>query len=126
AGYFRGDLAEIAERLGSPAEAVARVLQVCRRFEPAGLFAHDLADCLGLQLAARGRLDPAMQAMIDHLDLLARRDFQSLRRICGVDEEDLIDMLAEIRGLDPKPGTAFTSGVADAIVADVVVAPAAD
>jgi len=67
-----------------------------------------------------------MAAMVDNLELLARRDFQSLKRICGVDEEDLVDMMGEIRELDPKPGTAFSSGTADPIVADVVVKSAAD
>ena len=126
AGYFRGEAEEIAGRLGLDPAQVAAVLARCRGFEPAGLFANDLADCLALQLEARGRLDPAMRAMVSHLDLLARRDFEALRRICGVDEEDLVDMLAEIRALDPKPGTAFTGGSADTIVADVIVTPAAD
>ncbi|TIO41163.1 MAG: RNA polymerase sigma-54 factor, partial [Mesorhizobium sp.] len=95
-------------------------------FEPAGLFARDLAECLSLQLAARDRLDPAMKALVANLELLARRDFQTLKRICGVDEEDLLDMLAEIRALDPRPGTAFSGGASDAIVADVEVRAAAD
>ena len=67
-----------------------------------------------------------MQAMIAHLDLLARRDFAQLRRLCGVDDDDLLDMLAEIRSLDPRPGLAFSGGTADTVVPDVVVRPAAD
>src|SRR5690606_5963195 len=100
--------------------------QTCQGFEPAGLFARDLAECLGLQLRGRDRLDPAMQSLLANLDLLARRDFHTLKRLCGVDEEDLLDMLAEIRSLDPKPGLAFTGGTADPIVPDVVVRPRAD
>lgn len=125
-GYLRADLAEMAGQLGTTVEAVAAVLADCQGFEPTGLFARDLAECLSLQLAARDRLDPAMRALVSHLDLLARRDFQSLRRICGVDEEDLLDMLAEIRALDPRPGLAFVGGAADAIVPDVEVRPASD
>src|SRR5699024_2429538 len=89
-------------------------------------FARDLAECLALQLAARDRFDPAMQALVRHLDLLAKRDFAALRRICGVDDDDLLDMLAEIRALDPKPGTAFAGGTADPVTPDVLVAQAPD
>ncbi|RWA71349.1 RNA polymerase factor sigma-54 [Mesorhizobium sp.] len=126
AGYLRADLEEVAARLGADKEAVSRVLTVCQTFEPAGLFARDLAECLSLQLAVRDRLDPAMKALVANLELLARRDFQTLKRICGVDEEDLLDMLAEIRALDPRPGTAFSGGASDAIIADVEVRAAAD
>ena len=126
AGYFRGDLLETADRLGASEAAVERVLATCQEFDPAGIFARELAECLRLQLAVRDRLDPAMAKLIDHLDLLARRDFQSLRKICGVDDEDLLEMLAEIRALDPKPGMAFALGDASAIVADVMVRPAPD
>jgi RNA polymerase sigma-54 factor len=126
AGYFRGDLGAISARLGVSADAVEAVLGVCQSFDPAGLFAPSLSDCLRLQLARRDRLDPAMQALLDNLELLARRDFQALRKLCGVDEEDLLDMMAEIRALDPRPGLAFTGGTADTIVADVEVRPASD
>ncbi|MGP2493811.1 RNA polymerase factor sigma-54 [Mesorhizobium sp. PUT5] len=126
AGYLRADPDEIAKRLGAGPAAVAAVLATCRSFEPTGIFAADLAGCLSLQLAARDRLDPAMQALLANLELLARRDFQALKRICGVDEEDLLDMLAEIRALDPRPGLAFSAGASDAIVADVEVRAAAD
>ncbi len=126
AGYFRGDVAEIATRLGAVEKQVASVLASCQAFDPPGLFARDLAECLALQLRRADRFDPAMRAMIANLDLLARRDFQSLRKICGVDEEDLLDMLAEIRALDPRPGMAFSGGNVDTIVADVEVRPASD
>jgi RNA polymerase sigma-54 factor len=125
-GYLRGDLAEIADGLGAELHEVCDVLRICQSFEPVGMFARDLAECLALQLAQLDRLDPAMRALLDNLDLLARRDFVSLRRICGVEEDDLLDMLAEIRALDPRPGTRFAGGNTDAIVADVEVRPAGD
>ena len=125
-GYLRADAAETAERLGIGEAAVLAVLAACQQFDPPGLFARDLAECLALQLAARDRLDPAMRAMIDNLDLVARRDFARLRRLCGVGDDDLLDMMAEIRRLDPRPGTAFSVGTADAIVPDVLVRRAAD
>ncbi len=126
AGYLRADLAEIGKRLGADQAMVAKVLTVCQTFEPVGLFARDLAECLSLQLAVRDRLDPAMKTLVGNLELLARRDFQTLKRLCGVDEEDLLDMLAEIRALDPRPGMAFSGGTSDAIVADVEVRAAND
>lgn len=125
-GYLRIESEEVAGRLGADPAAVAAVLATCQTFDPAGIFARDLAECLSLQLAARDRLDPAMRALVANLDLLARRDFQALKRLCGVDEEDLLDMLAEIRALDPRPGTAFSSSASDVIVADVEVRPASD
>lgn len=126
AGYLRIALADVAERLGTGLATVERVLGVCQTFDPAGLFARDLAECLALQLKARDRLDPAMAAMLANLELVARRDFAQLRKLCGVDDDDLIDMLGELRRLDPRPGVAFTGGTADIIVPDVIVRQAND
>ena len=125
-GFMRGDMGEIADRLGVEEQAVAGVLSVCQGFDPPGLFARDLAECLALQLAARDRLDPAMAAMVANLELLARRDFAQLRQLCGVDQEDLVDMLAEIRALDPRPGLLFSVGTADPVVPDIIVTAAPD
>ena len=121
AGYMRADTAEMAERLGADEAQILSVLSTCQTFDPPGLFARDLAECLAIQLRARDRLDPAMQAMVANLDLLAKRDFAQLRRLCGVNDEDLVEMLAEIRGLDPRPGLAFAGGTADTIIPDVLV-----
>lgn len=126
AGYLQADIAEVAERLGAAHAAVMRVLLTLQQFDPPGVFARSLGECLAIQLRARDRLDPAMEALIANLELLARRDFASLKKICGVDEEDLIDMLAEIRKLDPKPGTSFETSVSEAIVPDIVVRAAPD
>jgi RNA polymerase sigma-54 factor len=126
AGYVHIDDIELAARLGVEEDRIVAVLSRLQECDPAGLFARSLSECLALQLAQRNRLDPAMQALIANLDRLARRDFQSLRRICGVDDEDLVDMLAEIRALDPKPGLAFESGPCETVVPDVIVRPMAD
>jgi RNA polymerase sigma-54 factor len=121
AGYMQADTREVAELLGAAEKEVLDTLCVCQTFDPSGIFARCLSECLALQLKVRDRFDPAMQALVTHLDLLARRDFPALRRICGVDDEDLIDMMAEIRSLDPRPGLAFATGVTDSIVPDVLV-----
>ncbi len=126
AGYFHGETDDIAARLGTDPQSVNRVLALCQEFEPAGLFARDLAECLSLQLAARDRLDPAMRALLGNLGLLARRDYTALRKLCGVDDEDLMEMVAEVRALDPRPGLAFQAGRAESIVPDIEVRPAAD
>ena len=90
------------------------------------MFARDLAECLALQLIERDRYDPAMQALIANLPLLARRDYPSLRRLCGVDDEDLSDMVGEIRRLEPKPGRAFGAPPDQLATADVFVSLASD
>ena len=126
AGYIDLDAGEVAARLSVEEQEVLDVLATCQNFDPPGIFARNLAECLALQLRQRDRFDPAMQALVGHLELLARRDFATLRRICGVDEEDLLDMMAEIRSLDPRPGLAFATGASDAIVPDVLVRAAND
>ncbi|MDP2731654.1 MAG: RNA polymerase factor sigma-54, partial [Hoeflea sp.] len=126
AGYLAGDVSEIVERLGADPVQVDAVLAQLQDSEPAGLFARSLSECLALQLARKDRLDPAMAALLDNLELLARRDFAALTRICGVDEEDLLDMMAEIRALDPKPGTRFETGSSEMVVPDVSVRPSSD
>ena len=126
AGYLGGDLAGVAERLGTSVKEVEAVLGILQTFDPPGICARDLAECLTLQLKERDRFDPAMQALITRLDLLAKRDFAALKKICGVGEEDLADMIAEIRHLNPKPGLAFGSAIVQPIVPDVFVRPGPD
>ncbi|MCX5478292.1 RNA polymerase factor sigma-54 [Kaistia geumhonensis] len=126
AGYIRADLGAIAERLGAPMALVEEVLATLQGFEPTGICARDLAECLALQLAEKNRLDPAIRALLDHLDLVARRDFAALKRVCGCNEDDIVDMLAELRALDPKPGASFGSAPVQPIVPDVMVRAAPD
>lgn len=121
AGYLGGDLALAAERLGAAPAEVAAVLAILQSFDPPGVCARNLNECLAIQLRERDRFDPAMQALVAHLDLLARRDLAALRKLCGVSEEDLSDMIAEIRQLNPKPGLAFGSTLVQPIVPDVFV-----
>jgi len=126
AGYVSGDLAAVAEKLGTSLEEIEAVLAILQGFDPPGICARDLAECLTLQLKERDRFDPAMAAMIARLDLLAKRDFAALKKICGVGDEDLADMIGEIRRLNPKPGLAFGSEVVQPIVPDVFVRPGPD
>lgn len=123
AGYLRGELETTAEKLGAPAKDIEAVLSILQTFDPPGVCARDLAECLSIQLKDRDRYDPAMAALIANLDLLAKRDFALLRRVTGVDEEDLTDMIGEIRRLNPKPGLSFGGGVVQPVVPDVFVRP---
>jgi RNA polymerase sigma-54 factor len=125
-GYLTSDLAAAAERLGTGVAEVEGVLAILQTFDPPGICARDLAECLAIQLKEHNRYDPAMAALIARLDLLGRRDFAQLKKICGVGDEDLVDMVAEIRRLNPKPGLAFGSAIVQPIVPDVFVRPAPD
>ena len=120
-GYLRTDLMEVANRLGCEIEDVQAVLGVLQGFDPVGVGARDLAECLSLQLKAKDRFDPAMEALMTRLDLVARRDMGQLTALCGVDAEDIGDMISEIRQLNPKPGLAFGSEPVMPVVPDVFV-----
>ncbi|MGH7042679.1 MAG: RNA polymerase factor sigma-54, partial [Acetobacteraceae bacterium] len=116
----------IAAALRVPLARVEAVRWRMMRFDPPGLFARDLRECLAAQLAERNRLDPAMAALLDHLDLLARRDMPRLMALCGIDAEDLAEMIAEIRALDPKPGATWDAEPARAVIPDVLMRPSAE
>ncbi|MGV6875179.1 RNA polymerase factor sigma-54 [Pseudochelatococcus sp. B33] len=126
AGYLTETTADVASRLGVAEAAVAQVLAMVQGFEPTGVGARDLAECLALQLRERDRFDPAMQALVANLALVARHDHAALRRLCGVDQEDLAEMLAELRRLDPKPARAFGAEPAQTLAPDVFVRKARD
>ncbi len=121
AGYLSADIAAIAEQLGAPLAKVEEVLGVLQGCDPVGVFARDVRECLAIQLREKDRLDPMMQRLLDNLELVASHDFAGLIRACGCDREDLTDMLAELRHLDPKPGRAFEVGPVESVVPDVFV-----
>jgi RNA polymerase sigma-54 factor len=126
AGYFAEDLGELAARLAAAPERVEKLLARVQTFDPSGIGARNLAECLAIQLREKDRFDPAMQKLVANLDLVARRDFAGLRKICGVDDEDISDMIGEIRRLDPKPGRAFGGAPVQTVVPDVSVIPMPD
>jgi len=126
AGYLTGDLDAVVDKLGARRSDVELVLAVLQAFDPPGVCARNLTECLAIQLKERDRYDPAMRTLVEHLDLLAKRDLSALRRLCGVNDEDLHDMIAEIRTLNPKPGLAFGSTMVQPIVPDVFVRAAPD
>jgi len=121
AGYLATDCAQLAALLGTEPEAIEAVLAKVQGVEPVGVFARTLAECLALQLREKDRLDPIMALLLEHLDLLATHDHVALLRILGADREDLAQMLAELRELDPRPGRAFDTAPVQSVVPDVFV-----
>jgi RNA polymerase sigma-54 factor len=125
-GYLIGDLAAAADKLGATPQQVEKVLAVLQTFDPTGVCARNLAECLAIQLKERDRYDPAMRKLVENLDMLAKRDHAGLKKLCGVDDEDLADMIGEIRALNPKPGLAFGATPIQPVIPDVFVRAAPD
>lgn len=126
AGYLNADLHELADRLGATLGMIERVLAVLQTFEPSGVFARSLGECLALQLKEQNRYDPMIGALLDNLHLLAAHDMTGLRKIVGCDMTELGEMIDEIKQLNPKPGLIFGSAPVQIVVPDILVRPAAD
>jgi RNA polymerase sigma-54 factor len=126
AGRLTAEPAAIAQAMGVALERVEAVRARMLRFDPPGLFARDLKECLAAQLAERNRLDPAMATLLDHLDLLARRELRRLAALCGVDGGDMAEMVAELRALDPKPAWSWDASDVPAVIPDVLMRAAPD
>jgi RNA polymerase sigma-54 factor len=120
-GYLETSLSVIAEATGASAKEAAAALALVQSLDPPGIGARSLEECIALQARAADRYDPAMARLIANLDLLAKGRMADLRRICGVDDQDLADMVRELRSYDPKPGCRFVSSEPEAIVPDVFV-----
>jgi RNA polymerase sigma-54 factor len=125
-GWLVGSADEVAEILGCDATRVESVLERLQQFDPPGVFARSLQECLALQLKDKGRFDPAMEMLIKNLELLGRRDKVALLKVCCVDEEDLTEMVAEIRALDPKPASSFREETVQSITPDILMQPHPD
>ncbi|HVJ51675.1 MAG TPA: RNA polymerase factor sigma-54 [Aliidongia sp.] len=121
AGYLTTDLADIARTLGCTIERAESVLARLQRFDPSGIFARNLSECLAIQLREKNRLDPCMQTLLNNLPLLAAREIGPLLRLCSCDSEDLAQMVAEIKALNPKPGLAFDGTAAQPVVPDIMM-----
>ncbi len=121
AGYLAEPLTEIAAALGIPLAEAERALALVQTLDPAGVGARDLAECLAIQAREADRYDPCMARLIDHLDLVARGEVARLRKLCEVDQEELVDMLAELRAYDPRPGLAFGTREDGAIAPDILI-----
>lgn len=126
AGYLPVSLAEIAGDLGIEEREAEQGLAVVQSLDPTGVGARSLSECIALQAREADRYDPCMAKLIDNLDLIARGELPRLRRLCGVDDEDFADMLAELRGYDPKPGLRYGGEPSGAVTPDILVTPRSD
>ena len=126
AGYLRVDLDDLADKLGAPAGLIEKVLGTLQGFDPPGVFARDLAECLALQLKDQNRYDPQIAKLLDNLALLGGHNLAALKRAVGVDSDELADMIAEIKRLNPKPGLQFGTIQIQPVLPDVMVRPARD
>ena len=109
-GYLTQSRQELAAGLGLEPEEIEKVLEVIHTFEPAGVGAEDLSECLLIQLAAQGRLTELKQRVIsDFLEDMASNRLSVIARKLGTDTEHIQKIADEIRTLDPKPGRAFAS-----------------
>jgi RNA polymerase sigma-54 factor len=126
AGYLPASLEDVAQRLGAPLDLVGRVLQKLRGFDPPGVFACNLAECLALQLKDTNRYDPQIARLLDNLALLGNHNLAALKRAVGVDGDELVEMVAEIKRLNPKPGLKFGSIQIQPLLPDVLVRPGPD
>ena len=126
AGYLPADLSALPEKLGAPPELVERVLASLQTLDPPGVFARNLAECLALQLKEQNRYDPVIAAFLDNLHLLANHNLPALKRAVGVEMDELMEFVAEIKRLNPKPGLKYGSVQMQPVVPDVLVRPAPD
>ena len=121
AGYIKEDLAPLCEIFGVEMKEIDEVLAILQGFDPVGICARNLSDCLSLQLREKNRLDPAMQKLLANLNLLADSRFDELQKKCSVDKDDLRQMIAEIRELNPKPGSGFIHEISQTLEPDIFV-----
>jgi RNA polymerase sigma-54 factor len=122
-GWITVNLDDVSAVLSCHVDRVNDVLGILQGFDPPGIFARNLSECLALQLRELDRLDPAMQLFLDNLEMLGKHDLAGLIKICGVDRDDLIQMIAEIRGLNPKPGELFDHKVTEPVTPDILMRP---
>jgi len=120
-GYLLGDTGDIAAKLGTDTAEIEAVLEALQDLEPVGVFARSLKECVTLQLRERDRLDPMMVVFLENLDLVAKRDIAGLMRACAATKEDILDMIADLKRCDPKPGLAFLRQEAQTLIPDVFI-----
>lgn len=121
AGYIKDDLATLAKQLGCDDALIEATFKILHSFDPPGVCARTLKECLSIQLQDKDHLDPAMQMMLEHLDLVATGKHAELSKLCGVDAEDIREMCAEIRALNPRPGSGFQHEEVQAVIPDVIL-----
>jgi RNA polymerase sigma-54 factor len=126
AGYLPADLSSLPEKLGAPPELVDRVLAQLQTLDPPGVSARSLKECLALQLKEQNRYDPVVAAFLDNLHLLASHNLSALKKAVGIEMDELMEIVAEIKHLNPKPGLKYGSVQMQPVVPDVLLRAAPD
>ncbi|HPD82550.1 MAG: RNA polymerase factor sigma-54 [Alphaproteobacteria bacterium] len=121
AGYLRASVTDLSEQLGCSVERIGRLLDVMKQFDPTGIFARDLEECLRLQLEEQNKLDKPTKTLLENLKLLADHNFKKLAELCDVNETYLQDIINDIRSLNPKPAADFEHIVVQTAVPDVLM-----
>ena len=121
AGYLRTSVTELSELLGCSTDRIGRLLDEMKQFDPTGIFARDLEECLALQLEEQNKLDEPTKILLDNLKLLADHDHKKLADLCGVNETYLQDMIADVKALNPKPAADFDHIVVQTAIPDVLM-----
>ena len=126
-GYLKTTIEEVANFAGVREEKVESVLRKLQEFDPPGVFARDLADCLLIQLKLRGDEDTLAARLIrDHLPFLENRRFDNLAKELGITIEEIVAAARSITTLEPKPGRNFGDGEARYVTPDVTVVKVGD
>ena len=120
-GYLTETIEEIAGALMVPEEYVEKTLKLCKNFEPTGIFAHDLQECLSLQLEEKGQYDQKHRLLLENLDLLAKKEFKKLSKLLDADTEKLAKMISNIKRCNPKPGLEYASSATQILIPDVLI-----
>ncbi len=121
-GYLRVPIEELAEDLKVDAQEVENVLRVIQTFDPVGVGARNLAECLRIQLESRGVKDRITLGIVEHhLDLLQKKKFKEIAREVKIDEAKVRDVFHQISHLEPKPGRSGNSEDVKYIQPDVFV-----
>jgi RNA polymerase sigma-54 factor len=126
AGYLQADLTSLPEKLGAPQALIDEVLATLQTLDPPGVFARSLSECLALQLKEQNRFDPVIGKLLENLHLVAAHNFAALKKTVGIDLDEVMEIIAEIKRLNPKPGLKYGSVQMQPIVPDVLVRPAPD
>lgn len=126
AGYLVEPVDDIADRLGIAQARVEQVLAIVQMFDPVGVAARSLSECLIAQARAADRCDPAMHKLLSNLDMVARGDMAGLMRLTRLEREDIVDMIRELKSYDPKPGLRYGGETAAPVVPDVFVTRGSD
>lgn len=120
-GYFREDVDLFCKKTGYDFQIFSQILSAVQRFDPVGIAATDLRQCLIIQLRELGQLSDEIKKLLSHLDYVARGRFDDLCKMLKIDQKTLNGMIATVQNLNPRPALQFDNSTNPNVIADVVV-----